>query len=248
MKQPDGSSDGVPRLRPAPRLMVRESVYEAVKGLLMDHMLEPDTRLSIDGLARDLQVSPTPVREALFRCEAEGLVIRRPNAGYSVAPLLDRSALAELYDVRLMLEPTAARLAAAQADSPAVATIREVATMQPDARGNTYDAYREFAQHDAHLHDVIAQASGNSLLAQTLLRLQAHTHSYRLYFHKGIAPETVDEHRAIVTAITTGNEDGAEQAIRHHLEASRQRLLDAYDSGAVQSGARRSAERAGDED
>ena len=78
----------------------------------MDADLQPGMRLSIDGLARELQVSPTPVREALFRCEAEGLVVRRPNAGYTVAPLLDREGLLNLYDIRLLLEPEAAARAA----------------------------------------------------------------------------------------------------------------------------------------
>jgi DNA-binding transcriptional MocR family regulator len=72
----------------APRLMLRESVYESTNRLLMDADLQPGTRLSIDGLSRALQVSPTPVREALFRCEAEGLVVRRPNAVYTVAQTL----------------------------------------------------------------------------------------------------------------------------------------------------------------
>jgi DNA-binding GntR family transcriptional regulator len=239
VKQPTGPRaprDDVPRLRPAPRLMVRESVYDAVKRLLMDHALEPGTRLSIDGLARDLEVSPTPVREALFRCEAEGLVIRRANAGYSAAPLLGRGALADLYDLRLMLEPTTAGRSAARANRETVETMRAAVEAGPaEMPGDTYDAYRDFANHDALLHNTIAETGGNSLVAETLRRLRAHTHSYRLYFRRGIAMAAVDEHRAIVAAIAMADENGAERAMRRHLEASRKRLLDAYDSGAVDS-------------
>jgi DNA-binding GntR family transcriptional regulator len=219
-----------PKLRPAPRLMLRESVYESVKRLLMDHDLEPGTRLSIDGLSRDLQVSPTPVREALFRCEAEGLVVRRPNAGYTVAPLLGRQALLDLYDLRLLLEPVAAARAAANATEADLAEMRDaVERMKPAVVGDSYASYREFAAQDAKLHGAIATACGNPLIAETLERLRSHTHSYRLYFRHGIAEVTLAEHEAILTAIATGDPASAEHSTRTHLDASRTRLLAAYD-------------------
>ncbi|MCW2877468.1 MAG: hypothetical protein JWQ95_1568 [Sphaerisporangium sp.] len=223
----------VPQLGPAPRLMLRESVYEAVKRLLMDNDLEPGTRLSIDGLSRDLEVSPTPVREALFRCEAEGLVVRRPNAGYTVAPLLDRDALIDLYDVRLLLEPTAAARAATNAVESDLRAIQEaIDLMAPVVIGDSYEAYREFAGQDARMHGAIARASGSPLIAETLDRLRAHTHSYRLYFRHGIAGDTVTEHDAIMAAILARDSSAAEQAMRAHLETSRVRLLSAYEGTA----------------
>src|SRR5438270_12214972 len=113
--------------------MLRESVYESVKRLLMDTDLEPGSRVCIDRLARDLGVSPTPIREALFRCEAEGLVVRRPNAGYTVAPLLDAAGLADLYDLRLLLEPVAAARAAQRAGPADLAALPAAgAAMTPD--------------------------------------------------------------------------------------------------------------------
>ncbi|MFE9356264.1 GntR family transcriptional regulator [Streptomyces olivaceoviridis] len=93
------------------RTSVRESVFQALMALLMDHALKPGAKLSIDGLARELGVSQTPVREALARCESEGLVVHRPDVGYLAAPLLDQAGLNDLYDIRLLLEPTAAERA-----------------------------------------------------------------------------------------------------------------------------------------
>lgn len=222
-----------PKLRPAPRLMLRESVYESVKRLLMDNELEPGARLSIDGLSRDLQVSPTPVREALFRCEAEGLVVRRPNAGYTVAPLLERQALVDLYDLRLLLEPAAAGRAATNAAEADLAEMRDaVERMRPAIMGDSYASYREFADQDARLHGAIAAASGNPLIAETLERLRSHTHSYRLYFRHGIAEVTLAEHEAILAAIAASDPGAATEAMRSHLECSRARLLSAYDAQA----------------
>ena len=108
--------------RRSTKISIRESVFQSLMALLMDHRLEPGTKLSIDGLARELDVSQTPVREALARCESEGLVVRRPNAGYLVAPLLDRAGLDDLYDIRLLLEPAAADRAARYATAAELAS------------------------------------------------------------------------------------------------------------------------------
>lgn len=211
------------------RVSVRESVFQSLKALLMDHDLEPGTRLSIDGLARQFDVSQTPVREALARCESEGLVVRRPNAGYLVAPLLDKGALDDLYDVRLLLEPPAAARAARYATGGEVAAMRKVfQQMTPPLRGDTYQAYRGFAELDAAFHNAIAEAGRNPLIADTLRRFRAHTHGYRLYFHHGIAGQTAGEHLAVLAAIGQKDADAAAAAMRAHLEMSRSRLKSAY--------------------
>jgi DNA-binding GntR family transcriptional regulator len=101
--------------------------------------------------------------------------------------------------------------------------------MTPAIAGDDYEAYREFANQDATLHAIIASASGNPLIADTLSRLRAHTHAYRLYFRHGIANVTMTEHQAIMAALLHQDSRGAEQAMRAHLEASRTRLLNAYD-------------------
>ncbi|MEU5023647.1 GntR family transcriptional regulator [Streptomyces milbemycinicus] len=210
---------------------VRESVFQALMTLLMDHDLEPGTKLSIAGLARQLDVSQTPVREALARCESEGLVVRRPNAGYLVAPLLDRTALDDLYDIRLLLEPAAAERAARYATEAELADMhRTLEQMRPPLRGDTYEAYRGFAELDAAFHNAIAEASRSPLIADTLRRFRAHTHSYRLYFRHSIAGEAVVEHQAVLDAIRAKDPEAAARAMRDHLEASRSRLRNTGDS------------------
>src|SRR5262245_5547872 len=103
----------VPRLR---RSTLSEDVYEALKALVMESVLAPGDRVNIDALARDMGVSPTPIREALARLESEGLVRKRPLAGYTVTPLLSRQEFNDLVDIRLLLEGAAARWAAARAN------------------------------------------------------------------------------------------------------------------------------------
>jgi DNA-binding GntR family transcriptional regulator len=165
-----------------------------------------------------------------------GLVVRRPNAGYTVAPLLDRQGLLDLYDIRLLLEPEAAARAATNATKDDLTEMEgAIRLMTPAVAGDNYEAYREFANQDASLHGIIASACGNPLIADTLSRLRAHTHAYRLYFRHGIADVTMAEHQAIMAALHDRDPTGAEQSMRAHLEASRTRLLNAYDEPTTES-------------
>src|SRR3954451_23880770 len=105
------------------RAVLADGVYEAVKALIMDRHLEPGAKINMDALARDLDVSPTPVREALARLEADGLVTKRALVGYTAVPLLDAAGLTELFELRKLLEPAAARWAAESIDRPAASAL-----------------------------------------------------------------------------------------------------------------------------
>lgn len=219
------------------RQMLTDGVYEAVKELVMDQRIEPKTRVNIDRLARDLNVSPTPVREALARLESDGLVIKEPLRGYSIAPLLDLEAFEKLYEVRTLLEPHAARRAGQRANARAIRNLQRVidemrstqAALGDQANGRFYRAYRRLAFQDAEFHELLTTAAGNELLSETLARLRPHLHLYRLYYNTGIGKETISEHQAILDAIKARDSERAAEAMVQHIEQSRQRLA----SGAL---------------
>src|SRR4051812_5975759 len=71
------------------RSVLADRVYELIKVKLMDNVVEPGARLSIDALSREMDVSATPIREALARLESDGLVVKRAHRGYTAAPRLD---------------------------------------------------------------------------------------------------------------------------------------------------------------
>jgi DNA-binding GntR family transcriptional regulator len=102
----------LPRLK---RSTLGDDVYETLRSAVLEHTLKPGDRVNIDALARELEVSPTPVREALARLESEGLLRKRPLAGYTVSPLLTRREFDDMFDMRLLLECAAARWAASRA-------------------------------------------------------------------------------------------------------------------------------------
>lgn len=218
------------QIPPMRRSTLGDDVYETVKALVMEHTLAPGDRVNIEALARDLDVSPTPVREALARLESDGLVRKRPLAGYTVSPLLSRDEFTDMFDMRMVLEGAAARWAAERADPHTLAAIVGEADVRapvdPDPDGRR--SHATFTALDARFHDLIAVASGNPLLRDGIARLHAHLHIHRLYFPYAHTGTTGDEHRRIAAAIRDADADGAEAAMRTHLAAARQRHLPAF--------------------
>ncbi|MGH8258336.1 MAG: GntR family transcriptional regulator, partial [Steroidobacteraceae bacterium] len=198
-------------------------VFEIIRADLMSLRIAPDTRISIDRLARELGVSQTPIREALSMLEAMGLVTRRRFAGYCSAPQLNGRQLDELYEVRLLIEPHAAARAAERMSDAQLRQIRELArSMEP---GKSRTSYDRFAVQDSELHDLIARASGNPLIQQSLARLHAHLHIFRLHFHSEVTTEARAEHARLIDALTRRDPAKAEAAMRRHIEKSYRRMV-----------------------
>jgi DNA-binding GntR family transcriptional regulator len=216
------------RALPARRALV-DDVYDAVLGLLMDRVLEPGARVNIDAVARELDVSPTPVREALTRLEAEGLVAKRALKGYVAAPLLDAAGLRDLFDMRRLLEPEAARRAAALAAATVHDELQGSVTRMASAAASTHDDeryrdYRRFIEEDLAFHHLVAEASGSPLLLDAITRLKAHMHLYRLDFRHDFADDTVHEHELVLEALRARDATAAARAMRAHIDRSADRL------------------------
>lgn len=213
-----------------PRRILTDDVYDAVAALLMDGVIPPGAKANIESIARDLDVSATPVREALVRLESEGLVVKRALKGYTATPLLDVRGFNDLFHMRLLLEPEAARLAADRIPRATLAELRErVDSMTAAAESGPvtnehFADYKAFASEDAALHRTIAEASGIGLLSDAINRLQPHLQQYRLYFERGVANETNAEHSAILEVLEKRDAAGAEAAMRAHLERSHGRV------------------------
>ena len=192
------------------RRTLGDEVYEALKAKIMDHSIAPGERIGIDALARDLDVSPTPVREALARLESDGLVGKKPMVGYNATALLTRDEFEHLFEVRLLLEPAAAAHTAERGVA--------IANVEPEDT-----AVAAFTSADADFHEAIALGSGNPLLAESLLRLHAHLHLHRLYVPGDPLIHTMPEHESIVEAIASRAPEAAAKAMTDHLLAARDR-------------------------
>jgi len=208
----------------ADRLIARpsglaEEVYRRVRADIMSLKIPPDSRVSVDALARELGVSQTPVREALSMLEANGLVSKRHFAGYATSPRMDRAQLDELFEFRLLIEPHAACKAAEAIRDADLQALTDVS----GARAPSHDA---FADMDTEFHKLIAQGAGNHLIADSLARLHIHVHIFRSCFRSEIAEEAVHEHGDVIAAIKRRDGAAAEAAMRRHIERSYKRLRD----------------------
>lgn len=215
---------------------LRDDVYESILALLLNGDVSAGSRLSIEKIARQLRVSPTPVREALVQLERTGLVTREALKGYRVAPPLDNDQLAELFDARLMLEVTATKLAS-PASKQLLAELQEahrehelagerlLAAME-DGHADTALVTDYFAR-DTDFHTVVFKHCGNRYLVGMHEALGAQLHRLRQTIESGDADvhEAFAEHAAIVNAFLSGDADSPAQMMHAHITQVRDRSL-----------------------
>lgn len=221
--RPREPSEPEPR---APRSRVDE-VYANLVELLLGADVEPGERLRIDALARAWRVSQTPVREALARAEASGLVTREPLRGYRVAPLLSADEFAHLMEARLLIEPYCAARVCELGVAPSVVVFLEaqLAAMEQAPTGPTPSDYRDFLQADIAFHEAIVAASGNRFLQAALAAMGAHAHRFRRFSDGTVvdAEDSLAEHVAILAALRAGDADAARSAMYRHVHGVEQR-------------------------
>lgn len=211
---------------------LRDHVYDRVLDILLGPSVAPGTRLSIDAVARELGVSPTPVREALVQLERTGLVVRIANKGYRVAPPLAAEQLDALFDARAVLEGGAARLAADHSASmvpvlTSALALHESAAAALRSGGDddpSVDRIREYYAVDWNFHHLIFEGARNPFLLDMSEAISTRVHRMRQTVRTGVhdAEEAIAEHRLIIEAFAAGP-GAAEIAMREHIEKVRER-------------------------
>jgi DNA-binding GntR family transcriptional regulator len=210
---------------------VVDGVYTSIYERLMSLEFAPGGRIAIDQLARDLDVSQTPVREALSRLEREGLVRKAHLIGYSAAPQLTRKQFDDLYDFRLQLEPEGAARAAANLTPETLKLLEDSAAdmshgVPPVDRNSRYS---RFARADAQFHDDIMRIAGNEVVRAALFNSHVHVHIFRLMFHTRVTQEALEEHDALLAAFRASDSVAARDAMSSHITRSRDRLIPAFE-------------------
>ncbi|WP_134494533.1 GntR family transcriptional regulator [Microvirga pakistanensis] len=199
-----------------------ESVFRSLCHALRAGIYRPGDRLREEEVAQRLKVSRTPVREALGRLMAKGLVEPAGGRGLIVRSL-DMAEVLELYAMREILEGAAARLAAQHASPPEIDALRD---LEQSFEAHLDDA-TEMARLNRVLHDTIVRAARNRYLDIALQELQDGISLLGpTTFSVGGRPSTAaEEHRALIEAIAARDADRAERLARSHIqEALRSRL------------------------
>jgi DNA-binding GntR family transcriptional regulator len=194
---------------------VADQVYAVLRERIAGGEIERGSRLHQEDLASEFGVSRTPVREALRRLAAEGLVDLFANRGARVATATDEQ-LRSSYETRLVVEPGAARVAAELRLPAAIAAMK--AALREEEKAGKSSAKHFKANRDFHL--AIVRGTGNPQLVQFMEhvwigRIGATLYETRLD-PKGLGKDH-EAHSSIATAIEKGNAERAEKLTRGHL-------------------------------
>jgi DNA-binding GntR family transcriptional regulator len=191
-----------------------EAVYQALRYGIVHGSLAPGERLRSDQLASEMRVSRTPVREALRKLEAEGLVVH--SGSRLIVRTLSENELTELFYVREALEGMAARLAAENATPTEIGEMRDLledmdAVLQRDEINTLRRLTGEF-------HQLVYRASHNNRLLQALQSLLDHVRQMQssTLYGEGRPVEALQEHRRLLEAIEARAGDRAEHLAREH--------------------------------
>lgn len=154
-------------------------------------------------------------------------MVKRSLSGHRATELLTHEGLEELFEMRLLLEPRAAALAAVNATEEQLDVIERLVEEMQTHPGPTgrYADYRDFAALDQRFHDAIAVASQRPLLADAVERLHSHLHVFRLRSVRSADDPTLTEHERVVRAVLRRKPDRAAEAMAEHLTPSLQRQL-----------------------
>lgn len=198
--------------------------YEAIKLAIITCDLAPGQQIPQHQLVEKYNIGTTPIREALMRLVQEGLVEPIPRFGYIVSHVT-LSDIHELYELRLILESAAARLAATRATEEQLNEIAENARF-------TYvfgdrDSYHDFLNKNTELHLMIARLSGNKRLVKQISKV--HDELIRV-FHFGLdmrnnAEEMRDDHITLVEALCARDAEKAAAIVETQIAASQDWML-----------------------
>jgi DNA-binding GntR family transcriptional regulator len=203
---------------------VVDRVYAALHERIVDGDLVRGTKLRQEALAEELGVSRTPLREALRRLAAEGLVEFHPNRGAHVADISIEDVRAA-YEARLIVEPGAARLAATRRPRDELAALRAAVETQRASADqlSSYAASRAF-------HLALVRASGNDYLIRLAETLWVPGLAQAIYEKQIERPELLAadlaEHERVATAVEAGDVELAEVLTRQHIQSALARMLE----------------------
>lgn len=199
-----------------------ELAYAKILEGIRDGSLKPGHRITEAEIASWLNMSRTPVREALRRLETAGLLTTAPYSGMRIARL-DYQEIMELYDMRAVLERTAAGLAAKHASEAEIYSLNEIMK-----RYEAAESAAEHARHNRLFHSALYYAAHNRYLLKSLnsIRDSMILLGKTTFELPGRAEQVTREHRAILDAIVARDPVAAGDAADKHIrEAQKARII-----------------------
>lgn len=200
--------------------------YEQIRDLILSGAALPGTMLTERRLAETLEMSRTPIRDALLMLEGEGLLMRQGTRGLQVRELRIEDFM-DAVEIRLLLEPGAAALAAGRMSVEELASLKDqLGDLLKGATNQQEKPSRSLIiEVDERVHNGIADATGNRQLAQIIRTLRRQTQIFDLRRLPERLEATCREHLDIVQALQAADGDAAAKAMRTHLEQVRYSII-----------------------
>lgn len=207
-------------------MTISDRVHFELRRRLMAGHYDPGTQLREEAVASDLGVSRTPVRAAIQRLVAEGLLEAAPNRGARVTPWR-RDEAEDIFQIRILLEGHSAGLAADRIEGAQLARMEALNGRIAEAVATRLDGYLDVV-HEANLefHETIYDACGSSHLRQlgfNLLKFPMVVGGFYIYSDSDMA-ESVRQHEEIISSLRSRNADWARAAMTCHLTAAIERF------------------------
>lgn len=214
------------------RTTLHDQVSKRLRTMLIEGVLAPGAKLNERELSEQLQVSRTPLREAIKLLAAEGLVDLLPNRG-AVAVQLDEADVMHAFEVLASLEGLSGELAAQRIDAMQLAELRALhyEMLACFTRRDLSGYYRLNAQ----IHSAINVAAANPVLTSTYRAINARVQSLRFRTNQNEAKWklAVKEHERIVDALTAHDGAALRQLLVQHLQHKRDTVLELLRAGEI---------------
>lgn len=208
-------------MQPTKRVKASDLIYTEIKKKIIEFEYEPNEHLSEESLSKTLEVSRTPLREALYRLEMERLVTKQSTGRIVVARLTFAEA-EEIFRVREVLEGLIAREATVKMNQDQLDKLEETMSLMQAAADSNRNA--DTIRYGSDFHQLLYEPSQNATAISFLEQLRSRIERYRRiggYKHPHyIAKLPVEEHRHIFDYVRKQDAEGAEQSMRKHIRRS----------------------------
>lgn len=215
-----GSEDDSQLTRLTRPLNLRETVLEQLRTAIVTGRLAEGKVVSAPMLGQSLGVSATPVREAMMDLAREGLVETIKNKGFRITSMSEKE-LDDLAQIRLMLEPPAMRIVAANLPASAIPELTRLA----DAclRAAEREDLEEYLRDDREFHAYALSFTDNPQLVDLATALRTRTRLYGIGFlaREGRLADSAREHHRMIERLAAGDGPGAEQLLCEHISHAR---------------------------
>jgi len=208
-----------------------EQVYDELREAICDGRIPSNRRLVQNALADQLGISRTPVRDALSRLVQEGLVYPAPVRGGFIVKEFTPHDVLEIYDVRLAMEPFAARRATGLHSGAQIAEMRDI---NAEIESSSLDSIVEQYALNERFHELVIEPCGNAILKRMLAQLWQMSSSRRMYHFQASATEhavTVVEHAGIIASLESGDPKAVVAGIEAHILGAKQIALAHFEAG-----------------